>query len=253
MNKHELLNKLLEYARQNREGFSVYVDEMGDFYPIKNKLWYIVSEKTIITINKTNDVRFHSSDVGKGYYGGWLDKDTNMYFIEKNRVFLSRKRAIAFGVEHSQKAIWDAFNGKEIFLENECIDTAFDDFGLVVQQKWNRNKRRYLRWNEAPKNWELKISKDSIDCSLNGYYDFVTGDICLSWLGLKVTANNTGANVIDLIVGVISHESIHYWIHKEEGIEATVLFDGCGRAGIASAFTDTLYAGMSLIKERFME
>ena len=110
--KKTLPYQLMDYAKQNRDGFTVEVVK-GEIIPFgysKNRR-YIVS-KTNITTKKQVAKEF--KNFKDGIVGGWYDKSTDKYYIDKNIAVATESKAHSLAKRYKQKAIWDSLSRKEI-------------------------------------------------------------------------------------------------------------------------------------------
>jgi len=107
-----LKDKLIQLSKIFSSGFTVNIDN-GIISQFNKKSGYIVSYKTLLTINN-DKVTIINSIPNKAILGGWRDKDTNIYYIEVNKVFNTLNQALNNAKELNQKAIWDISNNKEI-------------------------------------------------------------------------------------------------------------------------------------------
>ena len=97
--------QLMDYAKKNREGFTIEVVN-GNIIPFgytKDKR-YIVS-KTNITTKKQVIKEFKGFK--DGIVGGWYDKKANKYYIDKNIAVRSESKAHSLANKYKQKAIFD--------------------------------------------------------------------------------------------------------------------------------------------------
>lgn len=252
MKTETLVHKLLYWQRQNPEGFSVYVDNDGEFHTVVNKNWFIVSDRTILTINtQTGQVKQHSNTIPPmKYYGGWLDKETGIYYIEQTKVFLDKSRAMLFAVRRNQQYIWDTSTKKAIKVTTPVNIPSHQENALTIHQMWVRSKRFFKEGDKVRPQLGVGLHKaysaiGVIQASdFLGRYEFLSGDILLSWYGIKINANEQGTDWMNVLVQTLSHESMHYAIHKEEGMEACVLFDVI--SGCASYWDEDNLSGMIL-------
>jgi len=111
-NKKTLPHQLMDYARKYRDGFTVEIHkgEIIPFQPSKQNR-YIVS-KTNITTKK--QVLKEYKDFKEGVVGGWYDKSTGKYYIDKNVAVANESKAHSLAKRYKQKAIWDSITRKEI-------------------------------------------------------------------------------------------------------------------------------------------
>lgn len=104
--------QLMDYAKEHREGFTVEIVN-GIIIPFKSdkKSRYIIS-KTNITTKK--QVLTEYKDFKNGIVGGWYDKSSDKYYIDKNIAVANESQAHSLAKKYKQKAIWDSFTMKEI-------------------------------------------------------------------------------------------------------------------------------------------
>lgn len=120
MNKKNIKNKkkktlpyqLMDHARENRDGFTVEVVK-GEIIPFgyTKSRRYIVS-KTNITTKKQVIKEFKGFK--DGVIGGWYDKSTDKYYIDKNITVATESKAHILAKRYKQKAIWDSLTKKAI-------------------------------------------------------------------------------------------------------------------------------------------
>lgn len=67
-----------------------------------------------------------------------------------------------------------------------------------------------------------------------GIYDLATEEIKLNWNALKNHCERYEHHLDDIIVHVLSHEYIHYILHRDFGLSTTVKFDNL--AGTAPGY-----------------
>lgn len=117
MNK-SIVNKLIKLSEIFKDGFTVDIKPDGSINQISHNTGYVISLKTIITIDTNNgNVKMSNMDNDiTGIIGGWLDTDTGIYYIEKNTIKKNKAIAIRTGIEYNQKAIFDIKNNTVIEL-----------------------------------------------------------------------------------------------------------------------------------------
>ena len=117
--KKEMIEKILKYANDNPDGFTIEITNGEKIKPFKfsNTHRYAVS----MTNNDDNDKVIHMlkelPDNFNGYIGGWMDKELNKYYIDLTIIVESLTTAFAIGVKFKQKAIWDGIKNKEIKIK----------------------------------------------------------------------------------------------------------------------------------------
>jgi len=106
-----LADKLLAYAKKNPEGFTVLIKN-GKIKAVKgtSKKRYVVSTTNNDSIPK---IRKSFKKGYSGYVGGWYDKKTGKYYIDKNIVISSKSKATDIARKHKQKAIFDLLKFQE--------------------------------------------------------------------------------------------------------------------------------------------
>lgn len=108
---------LIKLSEIFKEGFTVTIKN-GKIEPYNNiKKPYIVSYKTLMSISEGRTV-FKNFNIPKNcIIGGWLDKSTNIYYIELNQAFASKPIAISYAKLSKQKAIYNYLTGKVIYVK----------------------------------------------------------------------------------------------------------------------------------------
>lgn len=268
-------DRLVQIYRKNREGFTVIMkDNKIKKYKYKEHGRYVVSYKTVITVDEfAGIVNYYTLDFKDGIYGGWYDEDDGIFYIEKNKTFEHFIDALQYAYQNKQKYIWDGQKRQSIIVEQSTYrDGKCEQVSRIrpsqykvsdilqnkeewIKKKLDFWKRFHHRWkgftNFTPRhlNGKLRInsSANPFDTTA-GHYDFITGDIVIDWYGLKQYANIRNLDPIEVLCSVISHETLHYIIHKEHGFEATYKFDCI--AGIMEWYSQDLHAGMPLNSQK---
>ena len=109
------IDKLIQLSEIFKQSFTVEVKN-GDISQYTNiSKPYIVSYHTILEIHNNNKTFKQTVlyDVNNYIVGGWLDKETNTFYIELNKAFHNKRLALIFGKQHKQKHIYD-LNKQEI-------------------------------------------------------------------------------------------------------------------------------------------
>ena len=107
------IEQLVKLSKIFKEGFTVECEgHKLKQYTNYNKP-FIVSYKTIIEITD-NGINYKNMDnlPTNCIIGGWLDIDTNTYYIEINEAFETQTEALMFAKAYNQKAIYDIRTGK---------------------------------------------------------------------------------------------------------------------------------------------
>lgn len=143
--KKKLYEKLLNYAKRNPDGFSIHI-ENGNIrliHPTK-KNRYVVSRTNNNTIKKIK--QSFRNDKYTGYAGGWYDKKSDKYYIDKNIVTGDKEKAIKYAFKHNQLAIFDLRESKEIRVKK--FKKTFKKLKLPVikkEGKWyNKLTKKYV-------------------------------------------------------------------------------------------------------------
>jgi len=99
--------------------------KIGFSYPEYNK-GYIVGYKNLHSSKnpslKYKDIykdidNFISNIPQNTTFGGWLNKDTSIYYVDISKVYTDIDNAIKEAKKNNQIAIWDAYNNKEILIK----------------------------------------------------------------------------------------------------------------------------------------
>ena len=109
------IEQLVKLSKIFKEGFTVECEgHKLKQYTDYNKP-FIVSYKTIIEITD-NGINYKNMDnlPTNCIIGGWLDINTNTYYIEINEVFKTQTEALVFAKAYNQKAIYDIRTGEII-------------------------------------------------------------------------------------------------------------------------------------------
>ena len=109
------IEQLVKLSKIFKEGFTIKCEgHKLKQYTDYNKP-FIVSYKTIIEITD-NGINYKNMDnlPTNCIIGGWLDIDTNTYYIEINKTFILKSMAIAYAQDNNQKAIYNIRTGEII-------------------------------------------------------------------------------------------------------------------------------------------
>jgi len=110
------IDKLIQLSKIFKEGFTVEVkNDNIQQYNNANKP-YVLSYKTIITIDKNRLATTYNrlilyKSFNNCIIGGWLDSDTNIYYIELNKAYKNKSYALKMAKKYNQKAIYDYERG----------------------------------------------------------------------------------------------------------------------------------------------
>ena len=113
-----IIDKLIQLSKIFKEGFTVKLkNDNIQQYNNANKP-YVLSYKTILIINKNSlTTTFNRLVLYESFnnciIGGWLDVDTNTYYIELNKVYANKYYALKIAKKFKQKAIYDS-NKQEV-------------------------------------------------------------------------------------------------------------------------------------------
>jgi len=107
-----MINKLIQLSKIFKEGFTVEVNNDTITQYNNTSKPYVVSYKTLIVINIGHHKNFYSVEIpNKCIIGGWMDTDTNTYYIELNKVYKSRSYALKIAKKYNQKAVYNSSTG----------------------------------------------------------------------------------------------------------------------------------------------
>ncbi len=117
---HEIYETLTDLSDIFTEGFTV-TRKQGKFNQYNNpKKPFIVSHTPIITLDKNTfppKIKYHKLKALKlenCIIGGWIDTDTQLYYIEINKTFKSMVDALVFAYKHKQLYIYNMGTQKAI-------------------------------------------------------------------------------------------------------------------------------------------
>jgi len=125
MVKHEILESLIDLSNIFKQGFTIKLNqETNEFNQYSStKKPFIVSYKTIISINKNiypHNITYHKVDtleLNNCIIGAWFDPETNIYYIELNKVYSSKSYALKIAKKYNQKAIYDLKKELVIYVD----------------------------------------------------------------------------------------------------------------------------------------
>ena len=103
-----MIKELIGLSKIFKSGFTVEFKNSVISQYSNSKKPYIVAYKTIITITDKEVIYNHINDLPLDcIIGGWLDKDNNTYYIELNKVFKLKSKALLYAKKYNQKAIYN--------------------------------------------------------------------------------------------------------------------------------------------------
>lgn len=107
-----IYDKLKEHAKKNPSGFTVEIVK-GELKSVKHSpsKRYVISETNYDTSKKQ---KAGFKGVKSGIAGGWYDKKSKRYYIDKNVIVGKESHALRLAVKHKQKAVFDLKELKEI-------------------------------------------------------------------------------------------------------------------------------------------
>ena len=118
--KRKLAEKLMTYAKKNPDGFTVKIKD-GKIRSVEpNKLnRYVVSKTNNDTTQKIK--QSFRDEKYSGYAGGWYDKNSGKYYIDKNLIFgeKHKEKAVKSGYRHDQLEIFDLHTFETIKLQKK--------------------------------------------------------------------------------------------------------------------------------------
>lgn len=119
MNENKsIIDKLVQLSKIFKNGFTI-VRKNGQIEQPNINTGYVVSYKTIITINlNNNSTKLHKCNIPLNtVIGGWLDKEKNIYYIELNMILRHKGYALMTAKKYKQKYIYDLNEGRAIKVE----------------------------------------------------------------------------------------------------------------------------------------
>jgi hypothetical protein len=127
MKENNLVKKIKEIMKDNKEGFTVFVDYRKKPYKLiiedlktstfdKDIYRYCISITNNNNKNKIDKFlnQLSKKDFYNGFIGGWFNKENNQYYIDKVIVTSDRDYALQLAKEHNQISIYD-------MKKNRCI------------------------------------------------------------------------------------------------------------------------------------
>lgn len=114
----DLASKVLEFASNNKEGFTLNISTL---VPVTSGI--VVSHKATQNSFTETDLQSVINHALKhdGVVGGWFNEADGKYYFDSNKVFNANELydAIAFGLDNDQIAIFDIDNMREIRLDGK--------------------------------------------------------------------------------------------------------------------------------------
>ena len=116
MNIIDLASKVLKYAETNKEGFTLNIKTLE---PVTSGI--VVSYKATQSSFSENDVLSVINHALKHdcVVGGWYNSEDKRFYFDSNKIFSNIAKAINFGIENEQIAIFDIDNLHEIRLDKQ--------------------------------------------------------------------------------------------------------------------------------------
>jgi len=113
---NDIINKLISLSKIFKDGYTVELNN-GTINQYSNTdKPYIVSYLTLIEVRQDKTLYNNIQRIPNNcIIGAWLDTDTNIYYIELNKVFKSKRYALKIAKKFSQKAIYDNKHGVVIW------------------------------------------------------------------------------------------------------------------------------------------
>ena len=118
MRGQNMINKLIQLSKIFKEGFTVKVKNgIITQYNNANKP-YVLSYKTLIEIHPIiNGIKYINANIpNKCIIGGWLDTDTNTYYIALNKTYKNKSYTLKIAKKYDQKAIYNSNTGEVIYV-----------------------------------------------------------------------------------------------------------------------------------------
>ena len=109
------IDKLIQLSKVFKKGYTITIHN-DNIEQINSTRGYIISYRTIVTINLNNDnIRLHKCKIPSNtVIGGWLDKSNNTYYIELGIIYRYKNVAMTNAKKHKQKYIYDLNNSELI-------------------------------------------------------------------------------------------------------------------------------------------
>ena len=116
MKRHNMIiDDLIQLSKIFKDGYTVQLkDNKLNQYSNINKP-FIVSYLTVIEVKGEKTLYINIQYIpATCIIGGWYNIDNKTFYIELNKVFKDKDKALIFAIQHSQKAIYDIRTGKSI-------------------------------------------------------------------------------------------------------------------------------------------
>ena len=148
-----LTEKIVEFAKRNKEGFTLNIRTLQ---PVKSG--FVVSYKATQNSFAKLELQSVISHALKHdcVVGGWFNETDGKYYFDSNKVFdiNELEQAVEFGIKNEQLAIFDIDNMREIRLDNEVVTAK--EFSFSTFADWLLNTA-----NEVVKHYKGDILIDA--------------------------------------------------------------------------------------------
>ena len=110
-----MIKDLIQLSKIFKDGYTVQLkdNKLNQYSNIKKP--FIVSYLTLIEIHGDKILYNNVQHIPLNcIIGGWFDKDNNIFYIELNKTFKDKDKALIFAIKYSQKAIYNIKTNKTI-------------------------------------------------------------------------------------------------------------------------------------------
>lgn len=115
IDNNSTIDKLIQLSKVFKKGYTIAIHN-NNIEQINSTKGYIISYRTIVTINLNNDnIKLHKCKIPSNtIIGGWLDKSNNTYYIELGIIYRYKNVAMTNAKKHKQRYIYDLNNSELI-------------------------------------------------------------------------------------------------------------------------------------------
>lgn len=177
--KKRLYDKLLKLAKENPDGFTVYVEKgrIRKFTPTARKK-YVISKTNNNTTAKIKQ-SFRNNEY-TGYAGGWYDKKNDKYYIDKNVVVGKKEDAEKLARRYKQLAYFDFEQMSEVRIKKQKKKPLPNDYRNPIVKKngryFNTMTKRYVSESYAKRiNAYFKKNPDGNLSRARGHVKYKSG------------------------------------------------------------------------------
>jgi len=161
----EIEKRLLNHAKKNKAGFTVKV-ENGKIVPVigtQKERYSVAGDTAIVYTPKEKSIQNYGTIKDNSYVGGWFDKETGKYLIERVNLYSNQRHALTVAKKRKQKAIFDLVKMNEIAVRYpKSVHVTGMRIKTISKKKMGDYSALHgkLPKNELPKNLKKIPKKD---------------------------------------------------------------------------------------------